>query len=126
MPLSVTDICAQFVSLPAGKLHLRHSWSGWDFLRAVLKSDAYLLSYPICPSFPLALQTLTDLNDLWRLSQLTSCSHFYVFIGKFTIKPTVLLFFLVSAFTQVLWCLIWPNLSRMIIELFCTVALNKM
>ena len=35
-----------------GKLHLHPSWSGWDFLRAVLKSDAHLLSFPICPPFP--------------------------------------------------------------------------
>lgn len=92
-PQSVTDICAQFVSLPWANctcvtvgLAETSSELCWNLTLICLATQFVLL--PPCTA------NTDRLEWFMKASPAYSCSHFYVFIGKFTIKPTVLLFFL--------------------------------
>lgn len=92
-PQSVTDICAQFVSLPWANctcvtvgLAETPSELCWSLTLICLATQFVLL--PPCTA------NTDGLEWFMKAFPAYSCSHFYVFIGKFTIKPTVLLFFL--------------------------------
>ena len=92
-PQSVTDICAQFLSLPwANSICIP---VGLVETFSVLCSSLRL----ICLATQFVLLSSFSANTdrfgwFMKAFPAYSCSHFYIFIDKFTIKPTVLLFLL--------------------------------
>lgn len=73
-------------------LHLCCSWAGQDFDRAVLSSDAPLLSYLVVHPFPF-LAKMSGLHDWWGLSLLTPTLSFVWLVIEVTpIKSAVFLF----------------------------------